>query len=107
MTEPYRDHALPIEQRVADLMGRMTLEEKAGQLTQYFHFGSMFADAAAAAGDIPRRARSLLRAASAPLTWWRQRSQPAARAPFCLCVTPRTPTASNASRSTARASVFH
>ena len=37
--------SLPIEQRVADLMSRMTVEEKAGQLTQYFHFGSMFDDA--------------------------------------------------------------
>ena len=53
MTEPYRDKSLPIKQRVADLLSRMTLEEKAGQLTQYFHFGSMFADAAAAAGDGP------------------------------------------------------
>ncbi len=45
MTEPFRDKTLPVEQRVADLLGRMTLDEKAGQLTQYFHFGSMFADA--------------------------------------------------------------
>ena len=42
--EAYRDAALPIEERVADLMSRMTVEEKAGQLTQYFHFGSMFGD---------------------------------------------------------------
>jgi len=44
-TEPYRDPSLPVEERVADLLSRMTLEEKAGQLTQYFHFGSMFGDA--------------------------------------------------------------
>src|SRR4051794_37259787 len=37
---PYRNHALPIEERVADLLGRMTLEEKAGQLTQYFYLGT-------------------------------------------------------------------
>jgi beta-glucosidase len=31
---PYRDATLPVEQRVADLLGRMTLEEKIGQMTQ-------------------------------------------------------------------------
>jgi beta-glucosidase len=36
---PYRDPALTPEERVADLLSRMTLEEKAGQLTQYFYFG--------------------------------------------------------------------
>jgi beta-glucosidase len=30
--EPYRDAALPIEQRIEDLIGRMTLEEKVGQM---------------------------------------------------------------------------
>jgi len=30
---PYRDARLPVEQRVADLLGRMTLEEKVAQLT--------------------------------------------------------------------------
>ena len=39
--EPFRDASLPIAERVADLLGRLTVEEKAGQLTQYFHFGSM------------------------------------------------------------------
>jgi beta-glucosidase len=33
-TLPYRDKKLPIEQRVADLLKRMTVEEKAGQLNQ-------------------------------------------------------------------------
>lgn len=33
-TTPYRDKKLPIEQRVADLLKRMTVEEKAGQLNQ-------------------------------------------------------------------------
>jgi len=41
-TEAYKDASLPINERVADLLSRMTVEEKAGQLTQYFHFGSMF-----------------------------------------------------------------
>ncbi|HET8641066.1 MAG TPA: glycoside hydrolase family 3 N-terminal domain-containing protein [Pseudonocardiaceae bacterium] len=31
---PYLDAKLPIDQRVADLLGRMTLEEKVGQMTQ-------------------------------------------------------------------------
>ena len=34
---PYRNPELPIEQRVEDLLSRLTLEEKAGQLTQYFY----------------------------------------------------------------------
>ena len=32
--EPYRNSALPVEERVEDLLGRMTLEEKIGQMTQ-------------------------------------------------------------------------
>ena len=40
MTEPlYRDATRPIEDRVTDLLTRMTIEEKAGQLTQYFYLG--------------------------------------------------------------------
>ncbi len=31
---PYRDASLPVAQRVADLMGRMSLEDKLGQMTQ-------------------------------------------------------------------------
>src|SRR5215468_6476565 len=31
---PYQDPSLPISQRVADLLGRMSLEEKIGQMTQ-------------------------------------------------------------------------
>ncbi len=34
MTEPYRDASLPIDQRVADLLSRMTLTEKVGQMLQ-------------------------------------------------------------------------
>ena len=30
--EPYRDASLPVATRVADLLGRMTLDEKVGQL---------------------------------------------------------------------------
>ncbi|HEY6080259.1 MAG TPA: glycoside hydrolase family 3 N-terminal domain-containing protein [Polyangiaceae bacterium] len=32
---PYRDPALPLEQRVEDLLGRMTLAEKVGQMLQW------------------------------------------------------------------------
>jgi beta-glucosidase len=37
---PYQDATLTPEQRTDDLLARMTLEEKAGQLTQYFYFGT-------------------------------------------------------------------
>lgn len=33
---PYRDPSLPVEQRVADLLGRMTLEEKVAQLQAFW-----------------------------------------------------------------------
>ena len=34
-TPPYRDPALPIDQRVTDLLGRMTLEEKVAQMSMH------------------------------------------------------------------------
>ncbi|MFP7761684.1 glycoside hydrolase family 3 N-terminal domain-containing protein [Marisediminicola sp. LYQ85] len=38
---PYQDASLPTAARVDDLLARMTIEEKAGQLTQYFCFGEV------------------------------------------------------------------
>lgn len=35
----YRDATLPVATRVEDLLSRLTLEQKAGQLTQYFYLG--------------------------------------------------------------------
>jgi beta-glucosidase len=40
MTDAFRNADLPIEERVADLLSRLTLQEKAGQLSQYFYFGA-------------------------------------------------------------------
>jgi beta-glucosidase len=35
----YKDPTLPVTERIEDLLSRMTLKEKAGQLTQWFHLG--------------------------------------------------------------------
>lgn len=43
VTAPYMDASLPIEERVADLLGRMSLEEKARQMDQY-HGSNSFSD---------------------------------------------------------------
>ena len=41
---PYQDSSLPVADRVEDLLSRLSLEEKAGQVTQYFYFGSFAQD---------------------------------------------------------------
>jgi beta-glucosidase len=43
-TPPYRDAKLPVEQRVADLLSRMTLEEKVAQLQGAWENKSFFSD---------------------------------------------------------------
>ena len=50
---PYRNKALPIEQRVKDLLSRMTVAEKAGQLNQ-LNGGSFTGPAANDAGQIEK-----------------------------------------------------
>ena len=51
-TPPYRQAGLPIEQRIADLLGRMTPEEKFDQLTQW-HTGDLNPNnLAARAGEV-------------------------------------------------------
>lgn len=48
--EAFRNPELDVEQRVEDLLGRLSIEEKAGQLSQYFYFGQQQAAETAAAG---------------------------------------------------------
>lgn len=37
---PYKNPTLSVDERVSDLLSRLTIEEKAGQLTQYFYTGT-------------------------------------------------------------------
>src|SRR5262249_49323237 len=53
--EPYRDVAIPIGQRVEDLLGRMTLEEKIGQMNMPCVYES------ALGGSIPEKTEAVQR----------------------------------------------
>ncbi|MFT3971170.1 MAG: glycoside hydrolase family 3 N-terminal domain-containing protein [Micropruina sp.] len=41
---PFQNPELSVEERVEDLLARLSLEEKAGQVTQYFYFGTFAQD---------------------------------------------------------------
>lgn len=58
---PYLDPSLPVEQRVEDLLGRLSVEEKAGQITQYFYLRSMRPEIdGVRPEDVPEEYRALL-----------------------------------------------
>ncbi len=52
---PYRNAALPVEDRIEDLLGRMTLEEKVAQMVSLWSSKATFTDSATGRFD-PRRA---------------------------------------------------
>ena len=57
----YRDSTLPVEDRVSDLMSRLSLKEKVGQLTQYFYLGvSMNMPADFDISSVPEEQRAFL-----------------------------------------------
>src|SRR5271168_2376313 len=63
---PYRDPKLPVEQRVADLLSRMTLEEKVAQMESAWENRQFFSDPQALFVDdkgifLPERAAVLLK----------------------------------------------
>ena len=63
---PYRDSKLPIEQRIADLLSRMTLEEKVAQMESAWENRQFFSDPQALFVDqkgtfLPERAAVLLK----------------------------------------------
>ena len=60
---PYRNKSLPIEKRVADQLSRMTVEEKAGQLSQ-LNGGAFTGPAATGDLHLERRAGLAVPAAS-------------------------------------------
>ena len=48
---PFRDPGLTVDERVDDLLGRLSLDEKAGQVTQYFYFDQAAVEQALTRGD--------------------------------------------------------
>ena len=57
-TLPFQDPTLSPEQRTDDLLGRLTVEEKSAQLTQYFYFGTGELPDEAALAALPEEERS-------------------------------------------------
>ena len=53
-TEVYKDSAAPIKNRVEDLLGRMTLEEKVGQMNQFVGLEHIKANSAVMTEEIGR-----------------------------------------------------
>ncbi|MBN9104511.1 MAG: glycoside hydrolase family 3 C-terminal domain-containing protein [Propionibacteriaceae bacterium] len=58
---PYQDATLTPEQRTDDLLARLTIEEKAGQLTQYFYFGTGELPDEDTLASLPPEARTMAR----------------------------------------------
>ncbi|MFA6030570.1 MAG: glycoside hydrolase family 3 N-terminal domain-containing protein [Elusimicrobiota bacterium] len=56
----YKDPKAPVEARVKDLLGRMTLEEKVGQMTQ-LNFSAYNSDQNVAVDVVPEKLRKLVR----------------------------------------------
>ena len=56
-TLPFQDPELSPEQRTDDLLARLTVEEKAGQLSQYFYFGTGELPDEATLAALPEEAR--------------------------------------------------
>ena len=57
-SDTYLDPAAPIDDRVNDLLARLSVQEKAGQLTQYFYLRSMHpASDGADPADLPTEHR--------------------------------------------------
>ncbi|WP_448630972.1 hypothetical protein [Cellulomonas soli] len=100
MTHPYLDPSLPTSERVDDLLARLTPQEKAGQISQFFYFGtgSMPEDPTALPDE--ERERDAQPAGSGP------RSPTAAPGRCCSSTTPRWPTGCSDWRSSTPASAF-
>src|ERR1700733_2961314 len=65
-TPPYRDASLPVEQRILDLLSRMTLDEKVAQLEGAWENKQFFSDPQAMFVDergafLPERAAALIK----------------------------------------------
>ncbi|MEL4358099.1 MULTISPECIES: glycoside hydrolase family 3 N-terminal domain-containing protein [unclassified Luteococcus] len=50
--EAFRNPELPVDERVTDLLSRMSVEQKAGQVSQFFYFGNPEASEANADNDV-------------------------------------------------------